>query len=191
MTFCIFVRRSAVGVPPFAYRNLSRRPSAKSAELSGKFRLRLARSHKFSGALTGSAAEHDEIDQRIRTEPVGPVHRHTGGFADRHQAGHDHVGVVAALRQHLTMIVRLDATHVVVNGRRDRDRLARHIHARQRCARFPKCRAGARAGSPGLDGRGGGRYWSFSLPTPLPSRTSMVMARETMSRGARSFTDGA
>ena len=63
-------------------------------------------------------------------------------------------------------------------------------------------RSWARASSPEMPGRRscrifGSRWsrcrkmWSFFGPTPLPSRISMVMARLTMSRGARSFTVGA
>jgi hypothetical protein len=33
--------------------------------------------------------------------------------------------------------------------------------------------------------------WSFFLPTPRPSRISMVIARETTSREARSLAEGA
>src|SRR5215469_13749704 len=34
------------------------------------------------------------------------------------------------------------------------------------------------------------KMWSFFGPTPRPSRISIVIARLTMSRGARSFTVG-
>ena len=33
--------------------------------------------------------------------------------------------------------------------------------------------------------------WSFSLPTPRPSRISIVIERETTSREARSLAEGA
>ena len=42
------------------------------------------------------APKHHEIDQRIRAETVGAMHRHAGGCAHRHQALH-HGFVVAAL----------------------------------------------------------------------------------------------
>ena len=42
------------------------------------------------------AAEHDEVEQRIRAEPVRAVHRYAGRFADGHQARHDRVGIAVA-----------------------------------------------------------------------------------------------
>ena len=67
--------------------------------------------------MRGGAAEHHEIDQRIRAEPVGAMHRDAGRFAERHQAGHDGVGIAVLLGQRLAVIVRGDAAHVVVHGR--------------------------------------------------------------------------
>ena len=48
--------------------------------------VRLARAHRLRRAIGGGAAEHDEVEQRVRAEPVGAVHRHAGRLADRHQA---------------------------------------------------------------------------------------------------------
>ena len=59
------------------------------------------------------------------------MHRHAGRLADRHQAGHHGVRVAALLGQHLAVIVRRDAAHIVVDGRQHRDRLARHVDARE------------------------------------------------------------
>ena len=57
------------------------------------------------------------------------MHGDAGRFANRHQAGHDDVGVVAFLRQHFAVIIRRYAAHVVMHGRQDRNRLARHVDA--------------------------------------------------------------
>ena len=39
------------------------------------------------GAVTRRlAAEHDQVEQRIRAEPIRAVHRHARRLADRHQA---------------------------------------------------------------------------------------------------------
>lgn len=35
----------------------------------------------------GGAAEDDQIDQPVRTQAVGAMHRDAGGLADGHQAG--------------------------------------------------------------------------------------------------------
>ena len=51
-----------------------------------------ARRHRLRTVMRRGAAEDDEIEQRIRAEAVGTVHRNAGGFADRHQAGHDDSG---------------------------------------------------------------------------------------------------
>ena len=44
---------------------------------------------ELAAALRRGAAEHDEVDQRVRAEPVGAVHRDAGRLADRHEARHD------------------------------------------------------------------------------------------------------
>ena len=55
--------------------------------------------------------------------------RDAGRLADREQARHDRVGI-AVLRGHdLAVIVRRDAAHIVVDGGRDRDRLAGEVDA--------------------------------------------------------------
>ena len=92
-----------------------------------QFRLLVAGCQQFRAAERGGAAEHHQIDQRIRAEPVGAVHRHAGRFAERHQAGDHGVGVAVLLGQRLAVIIRGDAAHVVVHGRQHRDRLARHV----------------------------------------------------------------
>ena len=103
------------------------------------------------------AAEHHEIDQRVGAEPVGAVHRHAGGFAERHQAGHDVIGVAVLLGQHLAVIVRRDAAHVVVHGRQHRDRLVRHVDAGEDARASRRCPAAARAALRDRDDRGAGR----------------------------------
>ena len=59
------------------------------------------------------------------------MHRHAGRFAERHQAGHHRVDIAVALGQHLAVIVRRDAAHVVVHGRQHRDRLLGEVDARE------------------------------------------------------------
>jgi hypothetical protein len=86
------------------------------------------------------AAEHDEIDQRIRAEPVGAVHGDAGRLAERHHAGHDVVGIAVLLDQRLAVIIRGDAAHIVVHGRHDRHRLAGQIDAGENARRFGDAR---------------------------------------------------
>ena len=62
-------------------------------------------------------AEHHQVEQRVRAQAVGAVHRHARAFADRVETVDDLVRV-AVLRHHdLTVIVRRNATHLVVDGR--------------------------------------------------------------------------
>jgi hypothetical protein len=57
------------------------------------------------------------------------VHRDAGGFAERHQARHDMVGIAVFLDHRLAVKVRGDAAHVVVHGRNDWHRLAGQVDA--------------------------------------------------------------
>jgi hypothetical protein len=105
----------------------------------------------------------------------------------RHQAGHHAVGIALGRVQHLAPVIRRDAAHVVVHRRQHRDRLLRHVDAGEDLRRFRDARQafGQRLGI--------GRWfrcrwmWSLFLPTPRPSRISIVMQRETTSREARSL----
>ena len=45
--------------------------------------------------MGGSAAEDDEIDQRVGAEPVRAMHR-AGRLAERHEAGDGGVGIAFA-----------------------------------------------------------------------------------------------
>ena len=94
-----------------------------------QFGLALAGLQHFGGAQARRAAEHDEVDQRVGAEPVRAMHGDAGGFAERHQAGHDRVGVAVDLGQHFAVIIGRDAAHVVVHGRQHRDRLLGHVDA--------------------------------------------------------------
>ena len=69
-----------------------------------------------------------EFDNLI-AQAVCTVHRHAGRLTQRHQSGHHGVDVAVALGQHLAVIVRRDAAHVVVHRRHDRHRLAREVDA--------------------------------------------------------------
>ncbi len=64
------------------------------------------------------------------------MHRHAGRFADGVQARHDGIGVVADLAHDFAVVVGRDATHVVVHGRDDRDRLLVHVHASEDAGAF-------------------------------------------------------
>ena len=48
--------------------------------------------------------------------------RHTGGFADSHQARHDFIGIIAVQRHHFGFIVGRYAAHVVMHGGQNRYR---------------------------------------------------------------------
>ena len=101
-----------------------------------QLRLRAFRFDRLCAAQTGGAAEDDEVDQRVRAQAVGAVYRHARRLADRHQAGNDVIGVAVLLRQHLAVIVRRYAAHVVVNRRKDGDRLAAQVDAGEHLGAF-------------------------------------------------------
>ena len=105
-----------------------------------QLRLRALRFDRLCAAQTGGAAEDDEIDQRVRAQAVGAVHRHARRLADRHKAGNDVIGVASLLRQHLAVIVRRDAAHVVVNRRKHGDRLAAQVDAGEDLGAFGDAR---------------------------------------------------
>ena len=156
MTFCILRRSAAVGVPPLAWRNLSRRDSASSAASLGSGGCALPASTVLAALQAGGAAEHHEVDQRVGAQAVGAVHRHAGGLADGHQARHHVVGVAVLQGQHLAVIVRGDAAHVVVHGRQHRDRLAAQVDAGEDLGVLGDARQALVQGSSGRDGRGAG-----------------------------------
>ncbi len=76
----------------------------------------------------GGLAEHQQVEQRVRAQAVGAVHRHAGAFAHGVQAVHHLVVDVAVLDHDLAVDVGRDATHLVVDGGHDRDRLLRDVH---------------------------------------------------------------
>ena len=55
------------------------------------------------------------------------MHRDAGGFANRHQAGNDGVGIAILENHHLAMIVGGNAAHVVMHGWQHRRRFLGHI----------------------------------------------------------------
>lgn len=67
------------------------------------------------------AAEDDDVQQRVRPEPVGAVHRGAGRLAGRVEPRHDRVRVVGRRLHHLAAQVGWDAAHVVVHGGNHRD----------------------------------------------------------------------
>ena len=67
-------------------------------------------------------SEHEALEQRVRGEPVGPVHSGAGDLADGVEPGHR--GAAPGVGR--------DAAHPVVRGGRHRDRLAGPVDARPR-----------------------------------------------------------
>ena len=80
-------------------------------------------------AQAGGAAEHDEVDQAVGAEAVGAVDADAGRFADREQAGHDRVGIAVLQGHDLAVIIGRDSAHLIMDRRRDRDRLAGQVDA--------------------------------------------------------------
>ncbi len=109
-----------------------------------QFRLGCARFRGGATALAGCATEDDKIDQRVGAETVGAVYGDTGRFADGHQTGHDRIRVSILLGQYFAMIIGRDAAHIVVNGRKHRDRLFRDVHASKDFRRLGDARQAGR-----------------------------------------------
>ena len=53
--------------------------------------------------VSGSAAEHEQIQQRIRAQTIGAVNRHAGAFADREEPRHDCIRVTPVRSDDLAM----------------------------------------------------------------------------------------
>ena len=83
-----------------------------------------------------SPTEHHKVDERVRPEAIGTMHRHARRLANGHQARDDAVRIAVLQRQDFAVIVCRDATHVVVHGRQDRDGLLGDIDAREDARRF-------------------------------------------------------
>src|SRR6185295_8900435 len=81
-------------------------------------------------------AEHDEVDEAVGTEAVGAVDTDAGRFADRKQAGDDRIGIAVLQRYDFAMIVRGNTAHRIVDGGRNRDRLAGQVDAGEGLGRF-------------------------------------------------------
>ena len=143
------------------------------------------------GALGRGAAEHYEVEERVGAEAGGAVHRDAGRLADRHQPGHDALGVAWRRVQYLAMNIGRDAAHVVMRGRQYRDRLRASRRPRRKSWRSRKCREAAGAAAPDRGAPDAGGCGRRCGPQPRPSRISIAIARATTSREARSLVVGA
>ena len=99
-----------------------------------------ARLHRPGTVLGRGAAEHDEIEQRVRTEPVRAVHGNAGRLADRHEPRHDRLGIAVLQCHDLAVKIRRDAAHVVMHRRQHRYRLPGDVHARENPRRLGDAR---------------------------------------------------
>ena len=116
---------------------------ARQGRFGGRGTQGLVRSPRFDlpGRAQGRGApEHDEVQQAVRTEAVGAVHRHAGRFADGHEAGHDAVGVAVLQRHHLSVVIGRDAAHVVVHRGQDGNGRPADIHPGEDAGRLGDAR---------------------------------------------------
>mmetsp|Transcript_21674 Transcript_21674/g.84431 ORF Transcript_21674/g.84431 Transcript_21674/m.84431 type:complete len:640 (+) Transcript_21674:4098-6017(+) len=72
--------------------------------------------------VAGSTAEDQQVQQRVRAQAVGAMHADAGAFAHRVEPVDNFVRVAVLRRDHLTVDVGRDATHLVVDGRHHGDR---------------------------------------------------------------------
>src|SRR5690606_30837315 len=110
------------------------------ASIFGEGLVRFAWFDGLGAAARRLAAEHHQIQQRVRAEPVRAVHRDARRLANRHQARHDRIGLTVLERDDLAVIVRRDPAHVVVDRGQHRDRLLRDIHAGEDLGRLGDAR---------------------------------------------------
>ena len=99
-----------------------------------------ARGTGLGRAVCGGTAEHYDVEKRVSAKAVGTMDRDTGRLANGHQARHGRAVVSVRGRNDLAVIVRRDTTHVVVNGRQHRNRLAGHIDAAENLRRLGDAR---------------------------------------------------
>ena len=90
----------------------------------------------FGEAQARSPAEDHEVDQAVGSEPVGSVNRHARSFANGEQARHHCVRVAVLQRDDLSVVVRGDSAHIVVDGGDHGDRLAGQIDSRESLGGF-------------------------------------------------------
>ncbi len=111
----------------------SARPRADPVEHRHRVGLRALRERRLVHAervlrhrMPAAPAEHHDVEQGVRPETVGAVHRHA-----RALAGGEHPGHRRLLRPHddLALDVRRDAAHRVVRGRLGRHGLGGRLHA--------------------------------------------------------------
>ena len=80
------------------------------------------------GAQGRGAAEYDQVEQAVRTQAVGAVHRNAGRLADGHEAGNDTVEVAVLQRNHLAVVIGRDTAHVVMHRGEDGDGRPADVH---------------------------------------------------------------
>ena len=72
--------------------------------------------------LASSTPENDKVEQRVRAQTIGTVHRYRRALTDCVQAIDD-LGLAVFEVNDLTMVVRRNTTHLVVNGGHNGNRL--------------------------------------------------------------------
>jgi len=86
---------------------------------------------ELGGPLCRSPPEDDQVEEAVGTETVAAVYRDARRFADRHQSGDDRLAPVFRRIDHLSPDIGRNATHDVVHGGNDWDRLLVGIYARK------------------------------------------------------------
>ena len=83
--------------------------------------VRSPRLDEASAMLGGLPPEDDQIEQRIRSQPIRPMHGHAGRLADRHQARHQRVGVAVPARDDFAVKIAGYSPHIIVHGGQHRN----------------------------------------------------------------------
>ncbi len=91
-----------------------------------------ALTHHFLDVQTGSAAEHDQVEERVAAEPVRPVHGHACGLSSCVQTRDLGIFALGVLGQSLAEHAGRNSAHHVVARRHDGNRLLDGIHVGKR-----------------------------------------------------------
>jgi hypothetical protein len=78
-------------------------------------------------SVRNSAAEDDEIEERVGTKTVGTVDGDRRGFATSKQTRNDLIVALSVLSDDFTCVLGRNTTHVVMDGRQDGDGLLGNV----------------------------------------------------------------
>mmetsp|Transcript_8045 Transcript_8045/g.23944 ORF Transcript_8045/g.23944 Transcript_8045/m.23944 type:complete len:447 (-) Transcript_8045:902-2242(-) len=124
----------SVGVPKFI--EIGETLHARAVGSSRRVRDVVARSGQVGDAECARSSEHDNVQEGIGPEAIGPVDRRARRLSRREESGHDLVLLEFALGielgpYDLAVMVGRDTSHIVVDRGEDGDGFLRHVDSRK------------------------------------------------------------